>query len=162
MGARVLLVDRSGEEPRLLMMRGHDPHQPSRSFWFTPGGGREGDETPRAAAVRELAEETGWILEEHELEGPVWVRTAVFDFASMPYSQTEDIFVASLADAERRDRADAAWTPQEQEALDELAWMSRGELVADGREVFPATLLDDWSVFLEWDGATVHMGEVDE
>ncbi len=144
------------------MMRGHDPHQPARSFWFTPGGGREGDETPRAAAVRELAEETGWVLEERELVGPVWVRTAVFDFASMPYSQTEDIFVADLADAERRDRADAAWTPQEQEALDEVTWFTRAELISDGREVFPLTLLDDWSAFLEWDGETVHMGEVDE
>src|SRR5690606_29500424 len=34
-GARVLLLDGAG---RVLMLRGHDPHQPQRSWWFTPGG----------------------------------------------------------------------------------------------------------------------------
>lgn len=161
-GARVLLVDRSREVARLLMMLGHDPDVPARSFWFTPGGGLEGDESSREAAVRELAEETGYALETHELRGPVWTRTAVFDFASLPYSQKEDIFVADLADAEARQREDAVWTEQELGSIDEVSWLTLEELRADAREVFPARLLESWEVFLEWDGVTRDFGEVDE
>lgn len=144
------------------MMRGHDPHQPERSFWFTPGGGIEAGETPREAAVRELAEESGYVLEVDELVGPVWLRTAVFDFASLPYTQTEEVFVGRLADAERRPATDAAWTEDEIEAIDDVAWMTRQQLIADGREVFPAVLLESWDEFLDWNGETRQMGRVDE
>jgi len=161
-GARVLLVDRHRTSPRLLMMLGHDPDAPARTFWFTPGGGLEAEESSREAAVRELAEETGYVLETHELRGPVWTRTAIFDFASLPYSQTEDIFVADLADAEAREQTDAVWTAQEVESIDRVAWLTLDELRADSREVFPARLLEAWDVFLEWDGVTQDFGEVDE
>ena len=40
------------------------------SWWFTPGGGVNRDETVQAAAVRELFEETGFAVAEAEL-GPV-------------------------------------------------------------------------------------------
>ncbi len=144
------------------MMLGHDPDAPARSFWFTPGGGIEAGESAREAAVRELAEETGFVLETHELRGPVWTRTAVFDFASLPYSQTEDIFVADLADAEAHERSEAVWTQQEVESIDEVSWLTLEQLRSDAREVFPARLLESWGTFLEWDGVTRDFGEVDE
>ncbi len=161
-GARVLLVDDSGIAPRLLMILGHDPHLPARSFWFTPGGGLEAGEVSREAAVRELAEETGYVLEPDELAGPVWRRTALFDFASQPYTQHEEFYVGRLADAERRLKGDQAFTADELEAIDTVAWMTRDELAADGREVFPARLLDSWEPFLRWDGHVEDFGEVDE
>lgn len=37
--------------------------------WDLPGGGREGDETPEACALRELAEETGLVLAPGRLAG---------------------------------------------------------------------------------------------
>ena len=154
-GARVLLLDGEG---RLLLVRGHDPHQPERSFWFTPGGGVEGSETFPEAAVRELAEETGYVLTVDELVGPVWRRTAVFDFASRPYTQHEEIFVGWLADAERRPRGAADFTDDEHEALDEFAWMSHAEVAAEELEVFPDILRQSWSVFAEWDGVTRNLG----
>ena len=161
-GARVLLVDHSGGEPRLLMVLGHDPQLPERSFWFTPGGGLEGTETSREGAVRELAEETGYVILPHELTGPVWRRTAVFDFASQPYAQHEEFFVASLADALARPQAPSAFTEGEQETIDQVAWMTRADLASDGREVFPARLAVSWQDFLAWDGVTQDFGEVDE
>jgi len=154
-GARVLFLDGDG---RLLLVRGHDPHQPERSFWFTPGGGVEGGESAREAAARELAEETGYVLEPHELHGPVWLRTAVFDFASRPYTQHEELFVGYLADAERRPRSEAEFTADEHEALDEFAWLSWDEVVAERREVFPDVLRDSWDVFTSWDGQTRSLG----
>jgi len=154
-GARVLLLDGEG---RLLLVRGHDPHEPERSFWFTPGGGLEGSETFLEAAVRELAEETGYVLEADELEGPVWRRTAVFDFASRPYIQHEQFFVGRLADAERRPRGAAEFTQDEHEALDEFAWMSQEETASERREVFPDVLRESWSVFAAWDGVTRDLG----
>ncbi|WP_062526880.1 NUDIX hydrolase [Demequina rhizosphaerae] len=161
-GARVLLVSHAAGEPRLLMVRGHDPHDPDRFFWFTPGGGLEEGETMRAAAVRELAEETGHVLETHELVGPVWRRTAVFDFASRPYTQFEEIYVGLHVHAERRDRTAEEWTEVELETIDEVAWLTESELRESPIEVFPAQLRETWAWFLEWDGVTRDLGEVDE
>jgi 8-oxo-dGTP pyrophosphatase MutT (NUDIX family) len=42
----------------------------AQRWWFTPGGGVHRGETVRAAAVRELFEETGYTLTEDQL-GPV-------------------------------------------------------------------------------------------
>jgi 8-oxo-dGTP pyrophosphatase MutT (NUDIX family) len=54
--ARVLCVDAAD---RVLLLRWRDPVD-GRCFWGPPGGGIEPGETPFEAAVRELAEETGF------------------------------------------------------------------------------------------------------
>ncbi|MDE0573017.1 NUDIX domain-containing protein [Demequina sp. B12] len=154
-GARVLLFDGRG---RVLMLKGHDPHQPERSWWFTPGGGIEEGETPAAAAVRELAEETGYVLEEHEVVGPVWRRTALFDFFSRQYVQHEVFFVAQLADAEKHDSVDAAWTVDEQDVIDDTVWLSQEDLARSDIEVFPPALAEPWDNLVPWNGTLRDMG----
>ena len=52
----------------LLIRRGHAP---SRGRWSLPGGRVEPGETAREALVREMAEETGLIVEVGELVGEV-------------------------------------------------------------------------------------------
>lgn len=55
-GIMVLAFDDAG---RLVVVR-HSYHLPDQ--WLVPGGGRNPSEDPVAAAARELAEETGFVL----------------------------------------------------------------------------------------------------
>ena len=56
---QVTLVDPRGR----VLMQERDEHAPAwPEMWCFPGGGLEGDESPVAGAVRELAEETGVVL----------------------------------------------------------------------------------------------------
>jgi 8-oxo-dGTP pyrophosphatase MutT (NUDIX family) len=89
--ARVVLLDAGG---RVLLFEGFDPAEPSRPYWFTPGGRAVDGEDGRAAAVRELAEETGLRLPPEELVGPVWRRRAVFSFDGASIAADEEFFVA--------------------------------------------------------------------
>ena len=59
-GVRVLLLDAAG---RVLLLHGHDPRSPRVEYWFTVGGGVEPGESDRAAASREVFEETGFHVE---------------------------------------------------------------------------------------------------
>jgi 8-oxo-dGTP pyrophosphatase MutT (NUDIX family) len=63
-GCGVLAFDPAG---RLLLVR-HSYHQPDR--WLLPGGGLAHGEAPAMTGARELAEETGCIL-----QAPVWFGT---------------------------------------------------------------------------------------
>ena len=45
-------------EDRILLIQ-HREHASGRSYWLLPGGGREGEETPKQCLVREVYEETG-------------------------------------------------------------------------------------------------------
>lgn len=56
--AGVVVVDDAGRV--LLVQRGHEP---SRGRWSLPGGKVEAGETPAEAAAREVAEETGLIVD---------------------------------------------------------------------------------------------------
>lgn len=53
---RVVVLD---AEHRVLLLRWRDPGDPLHVVWEPPGGGIDPGETEEAAAVREVAEETG-------------------------------------------------------------------------------------------------------
>jgi 8-oxo-dGTP diphosphatase len=55
-GAKVALIH--GDEV-LVILRDDLPGLPWAGYWDLPGGGREGDETPEACVLREVAEEIG-------------------------------------------------------------------------------------------------------
>jgi 8-oxo-dGTP pyrophosphatase MutT (NUDIX family) len=63
--ARLLVID---PLDRVLMFEFRNGD--GSTFWLTPGGGIHRGETVQAAAVRELAEETGYLVAEADL-GPV-------------------------------------------------------------------------------------------
>lgn len=134
--ARVILLATDGT---VLLASSHDPDDPDRRWWFTPGGGVEGTESQRAAAVRELREETGIVLPEADLVGPVATRSALLDFAAQTLRQEEVYFLATI-DRTGVELVRHDWTDQEAASLDCFAWLSRAELDAVDVEVFPPQL----------------------
>ncbi len=140
----------------MLLLRGHDPHQPERSWWFTPGGGLDGQESHRQAARRELREETGYDVPEQALEGPVWERTALFDFMATPYVQHEQFFVARIDVS--GPAVETSWTHAERDTLDDSKWFTRSQVLALELEVFPAALGDLLLTVSPWDGRLRHLG----
>nr|WP_246260712.1 NUDIX domain-containing protein [Cellulomonas taurus] len=148
--ARVLLLD---EQDRVLLVRGHDVDQPERSWWFTVGGGLEPGESAREGAVREVFEETGLVLDPAGLIGPVWSRSAVFDFLLQRCRQDEEFFLARVDGAAELMRD--GWTELEAAVLDEMRWWPVAELDAVQIEVFPAGLAALIRPLLTgWDGVT--------
>lgn len=155
--ARVILLDRSD---RVLLMRGHDVDRPERHWWFTIGGGIDAGEDARAAAVREVREETGVVLEPDTLIGPVFTRSAVFDFYAEHCRQYEEFYLA------RTDAVDVAglsrdgWTDIELDVLDELCWWELDALGMVTEEVFPNGLADLVRGLVGgWDGTVRHLPE---
>ncbi|MGV8977564.1 MAG: NUDIX hydrolase [Cellulomonas sp.] len=151
--ARVILLD---DSDRVLLMRGHDFDQPQRGWWFTVGGGLGPGEDARAAAVREVREETGLVLSPAELVGPVITRSAVFDFFAESCRQDEEIFVARVvACADVETLSHEGWTDLERDVLDELRWWELDALALVTEEVFPAGLVGLVRGLLpRWDGVT--------
>ncbi len=63
--ARVLPVNPQGE---VLLLHGWDPAAPEEPYWFSIGGAIDAGETLVDAAVREMREETGIVIQPDRAE----------------------------------------------------------------------------------------------
>ena len=141
--ARVVVVDASD---RVLLLRGVDPQRPGPAVWHTPGGGIDPGESARRAARRELAEEVGLDLDDHEVLGPViWTRRFQFLFDGVQYDQDE-VFYLLRVDEHEVD--ESRHTPLERRYLSGFRWFSVAELAEFDELVAPPDLGGQLAVVL--------------
>ncbi|UIX30466.1 NUDIX hydrolase [Streptomyces sp. GQFP] len=134
--SRVVLLD---PQDRILLLHGHEPDDPADDWWFTPGGGLEGDETHEEAALRELAEETGITGADVELGPVLWRRTCSFPFAGRRWDQDEWYY---LARTDRTETRATALTELERRSVAGAHWWTCQELTRAHETVYPTRLAE--------------------
>ncbi|GAA4701850.1 NUDIX hydrolase [Phytohabitans rumicis] len=132
--ARVLLVD--GDD-RVLMFRGFDPARPDHRYWFTPGGGLDGDEAYAVGAARELAEETGLRLTPDELGAPVWDEVTVYPFDGQLYRQHQEFFLVRVPAWEVDT---GGFDEMERDSIDGHRWWEVADLESTTEKIYPDDL----------------------
>ncbi len=132
--ARVLLL----ADGAVLLIRGVDPARPELgTWWHTPGGGIDAGESATDAAVREIREETGHVIDTDEIGPVVATRVAEFTFEDVAYRQSESFFAVRLP---RFEPSSVGWDVIEQRSLLEYRWWTPDELDATDDAFFPAEL----------------------
>ncbi|MEU1349319.1 NUDIX hydrolase [Streptomyces sp. NPDC005775] len=132
--SRLVLLD---PEDRVLLLHGFEPEDPASTWWFTPGGGLEGDETREQAALRELAEETG--ITDVELGPLLWQRMCSFPFDGRRWEQDEWYFLARTA---QTTTDTSGQTGLERRSVAGLRWWTSAELSAARETVYPTRLAE--------------------
>jgi 8-oxo-dGTP pyrophosphatase MutT (NUDIX family) len=138
--ARVVLLDDDGA---VLLLCGSDPAAADGSaprWWFTIGGAVQAGESLAQAAVRELAEETGLLVNPAAMIGPVWQRDAVFEFNASVIRSEELYFIHRTR---RFEPSTLSQTALERRYIHGHRWCDAATiegLVAGGETVYPLQL----------------------
>jgi 8-oxo-dGTP pyrophosphatase MutT (NUDIX family) len=129
--ARLLVIDPASGD--VLLFQYEDS---GRTWWATPGGALDGDETFEAAAIREAMEELAISALRFS---PLWERTVEFSFRGTPVRQQERYFLVRLS----RGEVSLGQEVQEEHAREGIVaarWWSPGELETSSERIFPEDL----------------------
>ena len=157
---RVLVLD---EADRMLLFQDSDLGlDPVTHWWVTPGGGVDPGESDLEAAVRELWEETGLVVDAADLVGPLLTRLVVHGYSDKVVDQTEVFYVVRVPAFEVDT---TAHTEEEQLTVADIRWWSLADLASTDDEVWPRdvlAVLDLASRPQEWRDGPVPADPVEE
>ena len=152
---RVILIDRD----RTLLFEDSDPGVPDTRWWVTPGGGVNDGESELQAGIREVAEETGCVLAEHDLVGPIAVRHVVHGYSDQVLEQDESFYLAMVSPFE----VDiSAHTEDERITIKQYRWWSHDDLRHTDEWIWPHELVELWSLAGEPDSWPIDLGTQEE
>ena len=131
---RALIVDSSS---RLLLFRAD---LPGRSpWWYAPGGGVDAGESDEQALVREVAEETGLVVDVASLQPPVWTRDYIFRWHEQDERHLERFFLIRIGEH----KVDlSGLDPDEAAIAREYRWWAHAEIASSTERFSPRRLAD--------------------
>lgn len=141
---RVVLTDAGG---RILLFHALTPDQTPDGWWELPGGGIDPGESYLDAAVREIREETGLILEPGAVGPPAWRRDTTWKSRGVRRLQHE-VVVRARVPGNRPDITADGQTPQELEDYVDVRWWELDEIIRSELRFYPGQLPELLPAFL--------------
>jgi len=141
-GARVLLLNCDDD---VLLIHARDPDDPGHRWWELPGGGQDPGEKLDDTARREIAEETGLVLD--EIGRKLWTRESRFTYRGREHHRLDHVYLARTD--ETAPQVALRHTANERAGLIERRWWSAAALVECADKLLPAELPDLLKTFLD-------------
>lgn len=141
---RVVLTDEGG---RVLLFHAVTPDVGPAGWWELPGGGIDAGESYLEAAVREVREETGLVLDPAVLGPPAWTRDSTWRSRGLRRLQHE-VVVAARVPGHRPAVSGTGRTAYEREVYVDVRWWHMADILASTARFYPGRLPELLPAFL--------------
>ena len=135
---RVVLADAGG---RVLLFHVLTPDEAPAGWWELPGGGIDAGESYVEAAVREIREETGLVIDPAQVGRPAWRRDSTWRSRGKRRLQHELVVFAQVAE-DQPAIADGGRTPEEVEDYVAARWWTVADITRSQERFYPGRLRD--------------------
>jgi 8-oxo-dGTP pyrophosphatase MutT (NUDIX family) len=132
---RVVLADASG---RVLLFHVETEEVPG-GWWELPGGGMDLGESYQEAAVREIREETGLVLDPAQIGPPTWRRDTTWRSRGKRRLQHEVVVFAQVP-GDQPTIVDGGRSPTEIEDYVTARWWNVAEIIRSQERFYPSRL----------------------